>query len=149
MLYFDRTFLSVVFLFFAGLLFASGSFAKGVEGLWMDESGAAKMKVAPCGKGTICAKIVWLRHPNDASGRPLVDDNNGDARLRRRPILGLPVAYDMRPSGRNKWQGIVYDPKRGGQSYTGYLTLLRDGRMKVTGCLGIFCESEYWSPAQE
>ena len=145
-----HAFLIVAVLVLSGVgsqLFAEGR--QGAEGLWMGEDGLAKMEVAPCGADTICAKIVWLRDPVDARGRPLVDSNNGDARLRKRPIIGLPVAYNMRPAGRSKWQGIVYDPKRGGSTYTGYLSLLRDGRMKVTGCLGIFCESEYWRPAKK
>jgi len=146
---FSRGFLFVAGLALAGLVFGGGAFAKGAKGLWVGEDGLAKMNVALCGDGALCAKIVWLRDPNDAKGRPLIDDNNGDVRLRKRPIIGLPVAYNMKPTAANKWQGIVYDPKRGGSTYTGYLDLLSDGRMKVTGCLGFICESEYWRPAKK
>ena len=149
MVYVSRALLLVAGLFVGGLVLANGAYAKGAKGLWMGEDGLAKMEVAPCGSDVLCAKIVWLRTPNDDKGHPLIDDNNGDARLRNRPIIGLPVAFDMKSTGANKWQGIVYDPKRGGSTYTGYLNLLSDGRMKVTGCLGIFCESEYWRPAKK
>ncbi|MCF6198696.1 MAG: DUF2147 domain-containing protein [Hyphomicrobiaceae bacterium] len=145
---FSRGFLFVAGLALGGLVFGGGAFAKGAKGLWVGEDGLAKMKVAVCGGGTLCARIVWLRDPKDANGRPLIDDNNGDARLRTRPIIGLPVAYNMKPTAANKWQGVVYDPKRGGSTYTGYLNLLSDGRMKVTGCLGFICESEFWRPAK-
>ncbi len=123
--------------------------AGAVKGLWMDEEGEARIRVDSCGKGLLCAKIVWLRRPNDENGRPLVDDGNSDERLRRRPIIGIPVAYDMKQTHENKWQGRVYDPKRGGPSYSGYMTLMRDGRMKVTGCLAFICESEYWKPVPD
>ena len=153
MKYFSRALLFVVGVALGGFVFASGAFAKdaigSAKGLWMGEGGLAKMQVDPCGSGMLCAKIVWLRDPNDAKGVTLIDDNNGDARLRNRPIIGLPVAYDMKPAGASKWEGRVYDPKRGGSTYSGYMSLLRDGRMKVTGCLGIFCESEYWQPAKK
>ena len=134
-------------LFFAALVgFSGGTFAKGAKGLWVGEDGMAKMKVAVCEGDTLCAKIIWLREPNDKNGKPLIDSNNGEPRLRQRPIMGLPVAYDMKQTHSNKWAGRVYDPKRGGQTYTGYLTLLNDGRMQVQGCLGFLCQSEYWRP---
>ncbi len=126
--------------------FAGQANANGAKGMWLDQKGQAKMKVGVCGGGTLCARIVWLRQPNDSRGQPLVDSNNGDTSLRKRPILGLPVAYNMRQTHSNKWKGRVYDPQRGGATYKGSMTLLRDGRMKVTGCLLFVCESEYWSP---
>ena len=125
--------------------FSGQAMAIEARGMWMDAEGKAKMKVATCGGGTLCAKIVWLRQPNDKNGKPLIDDNNGDASLRTRPIIGLPVAYNMKKTHSNKWAGRVYDPQRGGSTYTGYMTLLSDGRMQVQGCLGFLCESEYWT----
>ncbi len=126
--------------------FSGAASANEARGMWLDQDGKAKIKVDICEDGTLCARIVWLRQPNDERGRPLIDDNNGNARLRNRPIIGLPVAYNMRQTKPNRWVGRVYDPQRGGSTYTGYMTLLRDGRMKVTGCLAFLCESEYWSP---
>jgi uncharacterized protein (DUF2147 family) len=130
----------------AGFSSQTNANAIGPMGLWLGEDGKAKMEVAICGGETLCARIVWLRQPNDDRGQPLIDANNGDASLRRRPIIGLPVAYNMRQTHTNKWSGRVYDPQRGGQTYTGTMTLLSDGRMKVTGCLIFICESEYWQP---
>ncbi len=124
--------------------FSNSASARDAMGFWMGEDGLAKMHVAPCGGGTICAKIVWLRAPNDKHGKPLIDDNNGDAGLRNRPIIGLPVAFNMKKTGNKEWTGRVYDPKRGGQTYTGYMVLQSNDRMQVKGCLGIYCESEYW-----
>ena len=137
---------SSVLLMAALLGFAGQASATGAKGMWLDQKGQAKMKVAVCGGGTLCAKIVWLREPNDKNGRPQIDSNNGDASLRKRPIIGLPVAYNMKQTHSNKWKGRVYDPQRGGSTYSGSMTLLGDGRMKVTGCLAFLCESEYWSP---
>jgi uncharacterized protein (DUF2147 family) len=129
--------------------FSGQASAMGPKGMWLDQEGKARIKVATCKADTLCAKIVWLRQPNDENGKPLNDANNGNVSLRDRPIIGLPVAYDMKQSGSNKWQGRVYDPQRGGPSYTGYMTLLDDGRMKVTGCLAFLCESKYWTPLAE
>ncbi len=132
-----------------GLSGQASALGAGAKGMWLDQRGKAKMKVDVCNDGTLCARIVWLRDPNDAKGRPLIDGNNGNARLRKRPIIGLPVAYNMRQTHSNKWKGRVYDPQKGGSTYTGSMTLLRDGRMKVTGCLLFVCESQYWSPLPE
>jgi len=119
-------------------------------GMWSVRGGRAKIKVGNCenDKTKLCAHIVWLRpdERRDAQGRPRADRRNKNASLRNRPILGLPVAYDMAPAGPGKWQGKVYDPERGSE-YKGYMKLMPDGRMKVTGCLVAFlCESKYWRP---
>lgn len=126
--------------------FSGQAFAIDAKGMWLDQQGQAKIRVANCNGNTLCARIVWLRQPNDKYGKPLIDDNNGDVKLRKRPIIGVPVAYNMRQTHANKWAGRVYDPQRGGSTYSGSMTLLADGRMKVTGCLAFICESEYWSP---
>ncbi len=127
----------------------SAASAMGPMGLWTDEKGKARMKVAVCDDGTLCARIVWLRQPNDKNGKPLVDDLNGDSKLRNRPIIGVPVAYNMVKTRANEWSGRVYDPQRGGQTYKGTMTLLKNGRMKVTGCLMFICETEYWNPVTQ
>lgn len=114
----------------------------GPMGMWQVRDGRAKVKVDRCGR-TLCAKIVWLKEPNDSAGLPLTDGNNVNPALRSRPILQLPIAYDMVQQSETRWSGTVYDPERG-KAYDGSLTLLDDGRLEVKGCLLFICESNYW-----
>lgn len=117
--------------------------ALGPQGMWVVRDGRAKVRVENCGQA-LCGRIVWLQEPKDENGEPLTDGNNSDPALRNRPIIGLPIAYDMVPQQDGYWTGVVYDPERG-SAYDGSMTLLPDGRMKVTGCLaGFLCESNYW-----
>ena len=67
-----RMFLST--LGFAALAFTAtpSHAASDPSGIWLNDVGSAKMEVTKCGKG-ICAKIVWLKDPNDSKGKPLHD----------------------------------------------------------------------------
>jgi uncharacterized protein (DUF2147 family) len=119
----------------------AGSTPKAI-GMWQVRDGRAKVKVDRCGK-TLCARIVWLKEPNDDAGQPLTDGNNVDPAQRNRPILQLPVAYNMVQQSETYWTGAVYDPERG-KAYDGSLRLLDDGRLEVKGCVLFLCESNYW-----
>ncbi len=47
-------------------------------GVWLTQSGDAKVKVQHCG-GTLCGRVVWLKEPIDkATGKPQRDDKNAD-----------------------------------------------------------------------
>jgi uncharacterized protein (DUF2147 family) len=135
----------------AAMLFVNAqAMAREPHGMWSVRDGRARVKVDNCkdDETRLCANIVWLRadERKDAQGRPRSDRKNKNPALRNRPIIGLPVAYDMVRTGANSWTGKVYDPEKGGE-YKGYMKLLGDGRMKVTGCLVAFlCESKYWKP---
>lgn len=130
-----------------GAALAQGAPAGDALGMWVVRDGRAKVKVDRCRAG-LCGRIVWLKEPNDESGRPLTDGNNIDPAMRKRPILQLPIAYNMVPERNGYWTGAVYDPERG-KSYNGSMELLPDGRLKVTGCLLFVCESNYWRRATE
>ena len=114
------------------------------EGVWLARDGKAHVRVRRCKTG-LCARIVWLRTPNDKNGRPLRDGNNPDPSLRRRRIIGLPLFINMKRTAATSWEGWLYDPERGG-TFRGYLKPLTQGSMKVWGCLsaGWPCQSYIW-----
>ena len=51
----------------------------------------SKIQVFKCGSGKsqLCAKIAWLKDPNDTKGKPLHDIRNENPSMRDRPIVGL------------------------------------------------------------
>jgi uncharacterized protein (DUF2147 family) len=118
-------------------------------GIWLTADGKARVRVGDCG-GTSCGTIVWLKEPNDpATGRPMTDGGNPDATKRNRPIIGLPIVFDMRPSSTvNKWSGQVYDPREG-KTYNGNMVLEAPSRLKIEGCVLFICESEIWTRVNE
>lgn len=109
-------------------------------GLWLDKDGTT-IRVQACGQA-LCGAIAALNPPNDpATGKPWTDKNNSDRTLRDRPLVGVPVFLTMRPNGRGRWSGQLYDSDRGG-TVTGHLIELSPDKLRVEGCLLVVCGSE-------
>jgi uncharacterized protein (DUF2147 family) len=118
------------------------------SGTWLTEGGKARVRVAPCG-AALCGTIVWLREPNDDSGKPKKDQLNADAAKRNRPVVGVPIVLGMRPSGTpDKWSGQVYNAEDG-KTYSGSLTITGASTLRLEGCAlgGLACRSQTWTRA--
>lgn len=119
---------------------ATTALAADVQGVWSMTNGKVTVKVAPCG-GALCATIVGLKEPiSKIDGKPKVDRENPDPKLRTRPLMGLPLLIGMKPSGDGQWKGAIYNPDDG-KTYSATLKL--DGNtMKVQGCvLSVLCKT--------
>ncbi len=113
-------------------------------GIWMTQAGDAKVQVAPCG-AALCGKVIWLKQPIDpATKRPQADDKNPNPALRDRPIIGIQLFIDMKPSGPNVWSGRIYNADDG-QSYASTVTQTDAARLEVRGCVGALCGTEVWT----
>jgi uncharacterized protein (DUF2147 family) len=101
--------------------------------MWRTQDGDATIRIARCG-GALCGRIAKLREPRDPeTGRPKTDENNRDARLRSRPLVGVEIVIGMTPSGKpGQWTGRVYNPEDGG-FYPAKLTLLSAGSLRLEG----------------
>lgn len=131
-------------LYFAlvALLLAGAAPARAAEpyGLWATEDGESKIKIAPCGP-KLCGTLAWLKDPNDAAGKPLLDASNTSTALRTRPLLGVPLLQGLTREG-NIWKGKIYNPEDG-KTYDGTLALTSDGRAELKGCVAVvFCQSD-------
>ena len=117
-----------------------------VGGIWLTQAGDAKVRVSKCGGG-ICGEVVWLKDPiNPTTGKPQVDDKNPNPALARRPMIGLPLFRNMRPSGPNRWSGQIYNADDG-NSYASNISVSGPDTLKVEGCVGAFCGGESWTRA--
>jgi uncharacterized protein (DUF2147 family) len=125
------------------------SFAVDPLGTWFTEEGKATVRIAPCGPA-LCGTIISLKEPNDpATGKPKTDQNNVEAGLRGRPVVGVLVVLGMKPSGTaNKWSGQVYNAEDG-KTYSGSLTLQDANTIKIEGCIlgGLVCKAATWTRA--
>ena len=91
--------------------------------------------------------MVWLLKNADKEGNPFRDIRNPDASLRDRPILGLTIFRDLRPTDEDgEWEGLVYNPENG-ETYQTFILPLEGDRLEVKGCVlaGFICGSEYWT----
>ena len=114
-------------------------------GIWLTQSGDARVKVSKCGGGGVCGVIVGLKDPIDpATGKPQVDDKNPNPALKKRPMMGLSLFSGMQPSGPNKWSGQIYNADDG-SSYASSVSVAGPDTLKVEGCVGALCGGENWT----
>lgn len=124
----------------------SGAQAAPATGTWLSENGGTKVRITDCG-GKLCGKVVWLKDPVGADGKPKTDRHNGDEAKRSRPLLGVPVVQGMAPNGANKWSGQIYNADDG-KTYDAHVNVVSDNAMNVQGCvLKILCKSQKWTRA--
>jgi len=123
-----------------GLLATTGfALAADPSGTWRLDNGKVTVKVRQCG-GEVCANIVGLKEPTYADGSAKIDKYNKNPSLRKRPLMGLSVLNDMKPTGDNTWQGSIYNADDG-RTYSATMTL-SGSTMKLKGCVaGIFCKT--------
>ncbi len=118
---------------------APAAAAPSIFGRWITDDHTAVIRVDRCGL-QLCGSVERVLNPK----APPRDVNNPDARLRMRPMLGLPVLTGFTGSG-PRWEGgRAYDPKVG-RSYRSSLALESENRLQVTGCVLFLCRSLVWT----
>jgi uncharacterized protein (DUF2147 family) len=119
--------------------------ASPVSGRWYTDGQESIVEIGQCG-ATICGKVAKILKP-DPKGPPVaVDSNNPDPALRKRPIQGLTILSGFKDTGK-EWTGSIYDPRRG-MTFKSTMVRLANGNLKVRGCWGIICRSEYFTPVK-
>ncbi|UYO43563.1 DUF2147 domain-containing protein [Rhodopseudomonas palustris] len=113
----------------AAALATTGARADDVAGTWLRETGASKVKFAPCG-GAVCGTLVWLKPGVETPAK-----------------VGQKIFFDMKPTGPNAWAGSAFNPEDG-KTYTGKMNL-SGGTLTTQGCAmgGMICKSATWTRA--
>jgi len=114
-----------------------------ITGLWEVADGGGRIEIARCGAG-YCGAIAWLREPlyppddkDGMGGRPLLDRENPQKELRRRPQLGLQIMSGYTFRGDNFWDdGTIYNTENG-KTYRSTIRLLSQNRLELRGFIGI------------
>jgi len=127
-----------------------------IIGVWNTEEGDGKIEIYVCGN-SYCGRIIWLKestYPADSKegipGTPVLDTNNPDPSLRKRPILGQQLLYGFKYVGNDRWDGgKIYDSDNG-KTYNGKMELLSQNQLKIRGFIGIslFGGSTVWTKDQ-
>lgn len=100
-----------------------------------DATGKSKavIEVSEAGNGTLSAKIVQLIDTSDGPN-PLCDDCSGARH--NKPILGMTIAWGLKPEGKVWAGGRILDPENG-KEYAVKMTPIAGGRkLEVRGFLG-------------
>lgn len=122
------------------LIAAPALAADPVEGEWLTQAGTAKVRIAPCAANgqRMCGTVVWLKNP------AVKDTENPNAALRDRPILGMNLIRDFKPSAPGRWTGgKIYDPESG-KTYDSKISAHANGTLKVEGCVLVVCRAQTW-----
>jgi uncharacterized protein (DUF2147 family) len=100
--------------------------AEGVSGIWLNEAGTSKVRIAKCGDA-MCGHLVWVKSDKSPAK------------------VGQRVFYDMKPSGENAWQGSAFDPESN-KTYSGKMALSGNA-LKTSGYAlgGLVRRSISWS----
>ncbi|MBI3879956.1 MAG: DUF2147 domain-containing protein [Verrucomicrobia bacterium] len=141
---FGILFVLTALLSFASKLFAAENLdAARIVGVWKTANDRGEVELTERA-GKIFAKILTLKEPNfpandkkGMAGKPKVDRENPDPKLRDRPLAGLEILRDLKSAGAGKWDGgHVYDPETG-STYKCKLTLVSTNKIEMRGFLGI------------
>ncbi len=116
-------------------------------GTWLTGDKKGKVHIVNCG-GALCGNLVWLKEPIDPdTNKPKLDKHNVDAGKQSRPLLGVPIVLNMKPSGTpDKWDGQVYNAEDG-NTYSGSFTLTGATTAELKGCVlgGLICKAQTWT----
>lgn len=134
--------LSVLFLPLLALPAAAFA-AQPVTGRWITDDGKAEVTIGNCGS-TVCGRISKILAPTPKG--PPVDENNPDPRLRTRPVQGLMVLTGFKQDG-DEWRGRIYSPEEG-KSYHSIMQRTSADKIKVKGCVAMFCKTQVWNRAK-
>jgi uncharacterized protein (DUF2147 family) len=110
-----------------GVALSSQAIADDVLGVWLHESGEAKVRFAPCGDA-VCGEIIWIASGADTDAR-----------------VGDRTFFDMKRVSPDLWRGKTLYPEDG-KVYNATMQL--DGAVLTTsGCAtgGFICESVRWT----
>lgn len=129
----------------ASILSLSGSATAqgtGIAGNWRTDDNSAIISIAPCGPA-LCGRISRFLVAEPAGG--VRDTNNPDRALRSRPLIGVAILTGLRNSA-GSWSGRGYSPQEG-RNFNATVTPLSGGRLRLRGCVAVFCRTVVWTRA--
>lgn len=125
----------------------ASAFAADPLGTWLTGDKKGKVRIVNCG-GAICGSLVWIDEPLDPeTKKPKIDKRNADASKQSRPLLGIPIVLNMKPSSTpQSWEGDVYNAEDG-KTYSGSFTLTGANTAQLKGCVlgGLICKAQTWT----
>jgi len=101
-----------------------------IKGVYYTAEKSSTVEIKLHTNGKYIGVINWLEEPNE-NGKPKVDDQNPDAKLQTRPLLGLKIlkAFEYNSKKKQWVNGKIYDPDNG-KTYACY-AWFEDGNYDV------------------
>lgn len=115
-----------------------------IIGTWEILDGETHFEITRDENNLYQGKITWLKNPLNEDGKPKLDVENSDKKLRNRPLMGLSFLSNFKYMGDNKWEeGTLYGFKRG-KSLEPKLSLVNENTMKVEAEIFFFTKTFEW-----
>jgi len=124
---------------------AAPSKSDDILGLWLSEEKDGVIKMTREGD-LIIGHLVWILPANGEKVEDLLDIENPDDSLKKRPLLGIKLLKDFKFDD-GRWEdGSIYDPKSG-KTYSAKMNLENENTLKLRGYVGIplFGRTSAWS----
>lgn len=108
-----------------------------IAGIWLNQDEDARIEIFER-NNKFYGKLVWLNEPLDKdTGKPKLDKNNPDDKLKIKPLLGLEILTGFNFDGRKEWKGgEIYDPKNG-KTYSCYMIMQSKDHLRIRGFIGV------------
>lgn len=118
--------------------------ADDILGEWWIEDKTARVEIYRCDNG-YCGKVTWLEYPNDKAGKPRIDKNNPDEKLRTRTLVGINLFEGFHYEAGEWVDGKIYNPQNG--KHYSCILRMKDSRLEVRGYFGFtfIGKSTVWS----
>ena len=108
-----------------------------ILGTWNTPNGESKIEIVKCGDA-YCGSIKSMN-------KPMNDEHNPDAALRKRSLVGLQILKDFKYSGSNTWSaGSLYGPERG-KEVTPKIVLNNADSLDVKVTVGMARKTVTWT----
>lgn len=108
--------------------------ANTIVGEWYTEENKSIIKIEER-DGKYYGSLAWIKEPLDENGKPKLDKNNPDEKLRKQPLLGLTIVHHL-VFDDDEWNdGEVYDPQNG-KTYSCKAWLENDNSLRLRGYIG-------------
>lgn len=133
-------FFTILFLKLSSISFSQNQ----VLGKWLTQDKDAIVEIYK-EKEYYYGKVVKLIPEKYEDGLPIIDENNPDKSLRKRPVLGINtiIKFDWSNDDKELINGKVYDPKTG-KFYEGKVWE-ENGNLKMRGYVGFLYQTETWT----
>jgi uncharacterized protein (DUF2147 family) len=107
-----------------------------ILGEWYTDQNKAQVHVYKNKSDYYFGKIVWQKTPNEPDGKPKLDKENPDPKLRSNPIMGLLILRSFKFEDDEWTGGTIYDPENG-KTYKCTITMQDKNTLFVRGYIGI------------
>jgi uncharacterized protein (DUF2147 family) len=99
--------------------------AEGINGVWVKDDGATKqsdwkndkfdIEIYECGDYQ-CGKIIAMSLPYEKGGKYYAESGKPRVDKENKELIGMRVAWNIEPTGKNKWRGRMYSPGLGAEA---------------------------------